>query len=110
MYGFCNFYDCGDVVFLMLVRSCLKLYIFIISERIFIVMVILIVKSKLLFEKFIVCKNGLFKRCDGLKLDNSFSNVEIKRILWFYEIISEEIFKIFGKRWVFMLDKNFKKL
>lgn len=55
MYGFCNFYDCGDVVFLMLVRSCLKLYIFIISERIFIVMVILIVKSKLLFEKFIVC-------------------------------------------------------
>lgn len=105
-----TFHDRGDAAFLMLARSCPKLHTLIISERISTATAILIAKSKPSLEKFIVRQNGLLKRCDGPKSDNSFSNAETIRISRSYETTSEEISKTFGKRWVPMSDKNFKKL
>ena len=94
----------------MLVRSCPKLHTLVISERKSTATAILVARTKPCLEKFIVRQNGLLKRCDGPKTDNSFSNAELRRVARSYETTRDEISKILGRRWLPTSDRNFKKL
>lgn len=105
-----TFHDRGDAAFLMLVRSCPKLHTLIISERISTATAIQIAKIKPSLEDYIVRENGLLKRCDGPKTDNSFRDAEIRKIARSYEATRQEISTTLGRRWVPMSDRHFKKL